>query len=60
MMQLAGKAEPGQGVHGHHQTNRDRGSEMWKPKPIPVVEKKRARARLLPDQQLEVVLEIVV
>jgi len=57
-MQWAGKAEPGQGVHGHHPTNRDRGSEMQTPRPIPVVEKEQARARLMQAQQLEAVLEI--
>ena len=58
MMQSAGKAEPGQGAPGHHPTNRDRGSEMQTPRPIPVVEKKQARARLMPALQLEAVLEI--
>jgi hypothetical protein len=57
-MQWAGKAEPGQGVHGHHPANRDRGSEMQTPRPIPVVEKEQAMARLMQAQQLEAVLEI--
>ena len=58
MMQLAGKAEWEQGVHGHHQTNRDRGSEMQRGRQFHLVEKKQVRARLLPAQQQEVVLEI--
>ena len=57
-MQWAGKAEPGQGVHGHHPTNRDRGSEMQTPRLIPEVEKEQARARLMQAQRLEAVLEI--
>ena len=60
MMQLAGKAEPGQGVHGHHQPNRDRGFEIWQPRQIRAVDKKRARGRLPLTQQLEAVLEIAV
>jgi hypothetical protein len=58
MMQWAGKAESVQGAHGHHQTNRDRGSEIQEPRQIRAVEKKRARARLLLVRQLEAVLEI--
>lgn len=57
MMQWAGKAEPGRDVRGHHQTNRDRGSEIETPRQIRAVEIRRAKARLTQDQQLEAVLE---
>jgi hypothetical protein len=60
MMQLADKAEPGQGAHEHHQTNRDRVSEMQIWRQSRAVEKKQARAQSLPVQQPEDVLEIAV
>jgi hypothetical protein len=57
-MSKAGKAEWGQGVHGHHQTNRDRGSEMRTWRQFHLMEKKQARALSLLVRQPEVVLEI--
>jgi hypothetical protein len=57
-MPLAGKAEWGQGAHVHHQTNRDRGSEMQTWSQFRVLEKKQARVRSLPVRPLEAVLEI--
>jgi hypothetical protein len=58
MMRLAGKAERGQGAHGNHQTNRDRGSEMQMWRQLHLLEKKRGRASSLPAPLLEAVLEI--
>jgi hypothetical protein len=57
-MPLVGKAERVQGAHGHHQTNRDRGSEMKTWRQFRVMEKKQARARSLPVRQPVGVLEI--
>jgi hypothetical protein len=57
-MSLVGKVESAQDAHGHHQTNRDRGSEMQTWRQFRALEKKRARVQSLPVRPLEAVLEI--